>query len=316
MAYAMHRVFCAAPDGLEEEGRAFQDVISELNEESAMPRGMLFVPVSIVPRMKKLAPFRTLIEQNIRNASYYVQILAGTFGAPERDFAPLLEIARASLAPPNIAVLLKAVPPGTLIDPEAARFRSELQENASLARSEFRDVSEFRARLRAVLGGWLARLAGFELRPAIAEDEPFLYDLVTGAMAERLAASAWKPAMRETLLRMQYEAARRGYAERFPDAEHSIIVVEGQPAGHTIIARSDEELRIVDIIVAHQFRGNGLGTAVLKTYLDEAERSGRRARLQVAITNPAIRLYQRLGFEQVGGDEVNLELERRPTSRV
>ncbi|HWR54026.1 MAG TPA: GNAT family N-acetyltransferase [Bryobacteraceae bacterium] len=316
MAYAMRRVFCAAPDGLEEERRAFHDLISEVNAESAMARGVLFVAVSIVPRMKKLAPFRTLIEQNIRDASFYVQVLANDFGASERDFGPVLEIARGSLAPPNIAVLLKAAPPGTLIDSDAARFRSELRRNAGLPWYEYRHAHEFRARLRDVLGGWLARVARFELRPAIADDEPFVYNLVTGAMAERLAAFAWEPTMRGALLRMQYEAATRGYAEHFPHAEHSIVLVEGQPAGHIIVARSHEELRIVDIVIAPQFRGNGLGAGVLETYLEEADRSSRRARLQVALSNPAIRLYKRLGFEQVGGDEVNLELERSPAKEA
>jgi ribosomal protein S18 acetylase RimI-like enzyme len=312
MAYAMHRVFCAAPEGLEEECRVFYDLIPEVNAEPAMARGVLFVPVSITARIKKLAPFRTVLEQNIRDSSFYLQVLAGSFGAPERNFAPLLEIARRALDAVNIAVLLKTLPSGTPIDPEAARLRSELRNNAGLAWWEFRDPDQFRARLRTVLGGWLSRVSGFELRAATSEDEPFLYELVTGAMAERLAASAWEPAMRDTLLRMQYDACRRGYAERFPEAEHSIIVIQGQPAGHIIVARSAEEIRIVDMIIAPQSRGRGVGGAVLKAYLEGASRAGRRVRLQVALTNPAVRLYQRLGFEPAGGDEVNLELERRP----
>jgi ribosomal protein S18 acetylase RimI-like enzyme len=106
---------------------------------------------------------------------------------------------------------------------------------------------------------------------------------------------------------MQYQARRAGYAVQYPDAESSIVMFEGQPAGHTLVARSGEGLRIVDIVVAPQFRGRGLGTAVLKSFLA----SGLPVRLQVARHNPAVRLYERLSFKVVASDDVNLEMEGR-----
>lgn len=306
----MHRVFCAVPEGLEVEYHAFHEVVGEVNIAPAMDRGVLFVPVAVVPRMKDLAIFRPIIEQNVREASYYVQVLAGTFGAPERDFAPIFEVARASRDPSEIAVLLKTLAPGSAVDPEAARLRSD----PGLPCWEYGGLDEFRGRLRSVLHGWLARITGFDLRPAAEEDEPFLYELITGAMAERLAAHLWDRAMREPLLRMQYQASRQAYAGCYGDAEHSIVLAEGRPAGRVMVARSEAALRIVDITLGPEHRGKGLGGAILRAYLEEADRTGRCARLQVALTSPAVRLYQRLGFERVDGDEVNLEMERKPAA--
>ena len=59
-------------------------------------------------------------------------------------------------------------------------------------------------------------------------------------------------------------------------------------------------------------RGTGMGTALLKDLLAEAERAGKPVRLQVLKTNRAIRLYARLGFAITGESPTHLQMEWRP----
>jgi ribosomal-protein-alanine N-acetyltransferase len=63
-----------------------------------------------------------------------------------------------------------------------------------------------------------------------------------------------------------------------------------------------DEIHINNVAVRPQFRGQGMGTAVMLHVLDEARRLGaRRATLEVRASNEgARRLYERLGFYVAG----------------
>lgn len=150
------------------------------------------------------------------------------------------------------------------------------------------------------------------LRPATPEDEPFLYELITATIAEQLAAWAWPDEVRRPLLDIQYRARQQGHRAQYPGAEHSVILVDGSPAGRLVVARGEDEFRLVDIVVASGSRGAGVGAGVLTGLLAEADAVGKPVRLSVSLNNPAVRLYRRLGFVRVSGDEVADEMERPP----
>jgi hypothetical protein len=65
---------------------AFYQIAGEFNEALAMARGVLLAPVSIVPQMSDKRLFQPAIEANIRDCSFYVQVLDGSWGPPERNF--------------------------------------------------------------------------------------------------------------------------------------------------------------------------------------------------------------------------------------
>jgi ribosomal protein S18 acetylase RimI-like enzyme len=50
-------------------------------------------------------------------------------------------------------------------------------------------------------------------------------------------------------------------------------------------------------------RNQGIGTAVMHRLMEEAARAGRAVTLGVVKTNPARRLYERLGFAVTHADE-------------
>ncbi len=321
MSYSMHRVFCATPGDLEPERQAFYRVLAGFNERTAMRRGILFVPVSITPMMAKLAPFRAAIDQNIADSRYYVQVLADSFGAPERDFEPLFTAARRNALDTRsetreVVVLFKKTP--AALDGKVARLRCELDDGAGLRWFSYSDEHEFSAIMHKLLGTWIDSLApaeqgsGWVLRPAAAEDEPFLAELIMETIAEQLAAWAWDESMREPILRMQYEARRSGHRQQYPDAEQSIVMLDGRSIGYQFVARNEECIRLVDIVITAECRRSGIGTALIRALQAEGDRDRKPVRLQVASHNPALRLYRRLGFAPTGGNEVVLELEYRP----
>ena len=118
--------------------------------------------------------------------------------------------------------------------------------------------------------------------------------------------------MQETFLRVQHLAQSRGYQAAHPRAERSIVLASGEPAGRWMVDREGESIVLVDVAFLPEHRGKGLGTALLKRLLAEGGAAGRKVKLQVTRGNPAIRLYQRLGFVRTGGDEIRDSMEWAP----
>lgn len=70
--------------------------------------------------------------------------------------------------------------------------------------------------------------------------------------------------------------------------------------GYGFVAADVPELAVG---VSEDARGKGVGTALLTALVEEAMSEGHRAlSLSVALDNPALRLYERLGFVAVDDD--------------
>jgi ribosomal protein S18 acetylase RimI-like enzyme len=144
------------------------------------------------------------------------------------------------------------------------------------------------------------------LRPEAPHDQSFLRQLITETIAAELGASNWPEPVRGPLIELQYRGRRH-----FPGAESRVIEADGMDAGWMVVTTMPHEVRLVEIMVAPQFRGKGIGAAAIRRLLDAAAGYGKPVRLHVNVTNvAAIRLYERLGFRRTGGDEVQLLMER------
>jgi ribosomal protein S18 acetylase RimI-like enzyme len=66
----------------------------------------------------------------------------------------------------------------------------------------------------------------------------------------------------------------------------------------------DDRSPVVTIAVRDGVRGKGIGETLLRALIDEAVARRLRLSLDVRETNPALRLYERLGFRRVPGREV------------
>jgi len=150
------------------------------------------------------------------------------------------------------------------------------------------------------------------LRPATAQDEAFLYRVYDSTRGEEMAFAALPPEQQQALIRIQFTAQRQAYAVKFPDAIDGIIMIDGQPAGRLLVNHSPEEIRLVDIALLPEYRNHGTGAGLIKRLQVEALIEQKPLRLQVAITNRAVRLYQRLGFVATNDGGSHLQMEWRP----
>jgi ribosomal protein S18 acetylase RimI-like enzyme len=122
----------------------------------------------------------------------------------------------------------------------------------------------------------------------------------------------WDDAQKDAFLRSQFEAQDAWYREHYASASFDVILVDGEPAGRLYVLRRDAEIRIVDIALLPEQRGSGVGTSLLRELLAEADAAGKSVAIHVERMNPALRLYERLGFSVAEDKGVYLFLERPP----
>ena len=149
-------------------------------------------------------------------------------------------------------------------------------------------------------------------RPIHAGDEEFLYRVYASTRQEELAQTGWDETQKSAFLRMQFDAQSDYYEEHYRGAEFSLVLSDGHPAGRLYVARWQEEIRIVDVALLPEHRGRGIGTYLLNVLISESEESGKPLSIHVERFNPALRLYERLGFRAVADKGVYLLLERLP----
>jgi ribosomal protein S18 acetylase RimI-like enzyme len=142
------------------------------------------------------------------------------------------------------------------------------------------------------------------LRPAAESDGDFLRALFASTRERELAflgAAAQAP-----FLDLQFKAQRESYRRSYPQATDAIIEVGGAAAGHLYVDRAGAGLHLIDLALLPEYRGRGIGTALLRALLAEAAQGKGKLTLSVAASNPAQSLYERLGFKTVGSDGVYL----------
>ena len=142
-------------------------------------------------------------------------------------------------------------------------------------------------------------LQTISLRPACKGDEGFLRFVYAESRREELDQVVWPDGAREEFLCSQFDAQATHYLTHYPEAEFLIIEQDGNPAGRLYVRRSQPEIRIMDIALLPEFRGKGIGRALLQQLIDEGQASARDVTIHVEKFNPALRLYERLGFRAV-----------------
>jgi ribosomal protein S18 acetylase RimI-like enzyme len=134
-------------------------------------------------------------------------------------------------------------------------------------------------------------------RPITPDDLPFLLRVYGSTREEEMAMVVdWTPEQKAAFVRSQFEAQHGWYQDHYQGARFDVILVDGVPAGRLYVHRRESEIRLVDITLLPEFRGGGTGSALLRDLLAEGEAAGKRVTIHVEVFNPAMRLYERLGF--------------------
>ena len=145
------------------------------------------------------------------------------------------------------------------------------------------------------------------LRSATPDDEGFLLKLFGSTRIDEFKFLADANQI-DALIGMQFNLQRRQYEAGYPDAEHNIILSDGQPVGRIFVDESEREIALVDVALIPEFRNKGIGRYLLDQLLARAAAVKKPVRLHVSKLNPARRLYERLGFSVVSEDGMYFEM--------
>jgi len=142
---------------------------------------------------------------------------------------------------------------------------------------------------------------------------PFTFAPASEADFERLLFirhAAMRPSL-EQVGRWHPDRARARFRAAFSPAVTRLILVDGALAGCVALRPATDALELDQFYLDPAYQGGGLGSAVLRRLLAEADAAAKPVVLTVLKDSDAIRLYERHGFVQTGAQTWDL-FYRRP----
>lgn len=143
-------------------------------------------------------------------------------------------------------------------------------------------------------------------------DMPFLRQVYISTRLEELRRTGWNPVQIEAFLTSQFLLQHQHYQQHYTNALFLVLQHGGQDIGRLYLDVWPKEWRIIDISLLPKFRNRGIGGKLLRTLIALAHADAKPISIHVEHENPARRLYDRLGFVQIGEQGVYLLLEKRP----
>lgn len=152
-------------------------------------------------------------------------------------------------------------------------------------------------------------------RPITDQDGELLYKIYASTRTEEMALTGWNENEIEVFLRMQFQLQHVQYLENYKKGgTFEIILVDNIPAGRLYLQRKSNDIRIIDIALLPEFRGKGTGSKIMKELMIEADNEKLPLSLHVEQNNPALGLYENLGFLRKDLVGIYYFMERPPAS--
>jgi ribosomal protein S18 acetylase RimI-like enzyme len=139
------------------------------------------------------------------------------------------------------------------------------------------------------------------LRPAVLADYDFCKSLY-------FTENQW---ILETL-RLDREAHEVRFPEQWKLYEVRIILGDGVGIGWLQSAARQDGLYLSQLYIASSFQRQGIGARIMSRVIAEAAQANLPLKLDVVKINPALRLYQRLGFRISGEEEHKFNMTLDP----
>ncbi len=154
-------------------------------------------------------------------------------------------------------------------------------------------------------------MVSYRIRPATAEDVRFLADVVLEATRaqDRLPADFDERQWRRAFCEWTMEQVRG----EIPDTTTSVVEVDSESVGRLRITCTADYMELCGIQLLPDIQRHGIGTAIIEDLKAEAAAAGISLELAVEKDNPdARKLYERLGFVQVGETQQDMKLRWSP----
>jgi broad specificity phosphatase PhoE/L-amino acid N-acyltransferase YncA len=86
---------------------------------------------------------------------------------------------------------------------------------------------------------------------------------------------------------------------------HEIVMSDGVPCGYVCVEDRATDVHVRELVLAPDYQGRGIGSAVLESVLQRARARRVPVRLATHHANRAANLYQRMGFRQIGSTDTH-----------
>jgi adenylate kinase family enzyme/GNAT superfamily N-acetyltransferase len=160
-------------------------------------------------------------------------------------------------------------------------------------------VAEVLQRLRQPGDGGVGDGSRIDLRPAAPADYAYCASMYFAGMEASIRSLQLDPVLHENDLRQRWTAA-----------EVRVIRRDGADVGWVQSRSEDGSVFIAQLFVEGPLQGRGIGTAIVRRIIADAGRAARSVTLGVVKTNPALRLYRRLGFRITHEDDRKFYMRR------
>ena len=137
------------------------------------------------------------------------------------------------------------------------------------------------------------------LRTAVEADYDFMRRLYAATREEEMAHFPFDEDRKSAFLDQQFAAQFEHYTVHYPTCERNIILRDETPIGRLWIDEWRDQIRLVDIALMPEARRSGVGTMLVRDVLERGAKTGKPVTIHVEAYNPALHLYERLGFVRV-----------------
>jgi ribosomal protein S18 acetylase RimI-like enzyme len=137
-----------------------------------------------------------------------------------------------------------------------------------------------------------------ETRPATTADLPLLYDLNKSAMQEQII---------ENIGYWNEEDQLRDFSETTDLSLHKILMHGDVAVGFMNVQPREHGVHLNRLCIIPNYQGRGIGTTLISELVRHSS-SEAPVTLQVFPRSPALRLYCRLGFEQIKATATHIHM--------
>ena len=139
------------------------------------------------------------------------------------------------------------------------------------------------------------------LRPVTKGDKRFVRDLYCTSRDHEINHVDMPEPQLKVFLRQQFALQQKHFDKTYPKADKQVIIDQGKPIGRLYVEQSADDIHLIDITLLREYRGNGIGRYFVEQLIAKALQKKTKVSLYVQAQNPALKLYQSMGFKPAGG---------------
>jgi len=151
-----------------------------------------------------------------------------------------------------------------------------------------------------------------QLRTVQEKDTAFIEAVYRTTREAELNLTNWSEHQKSAFISMQSAAQLAEYKTKCPGAIFQVIIYNKKNAGRFFTCENEDDIRLLDITILPEFTGKGIGTDLMHRLIDRSNKVQKKISLHVEPSNPALKLYQRLGFIHIKNNGRFYYMEREP----